>query len=193
MYLHNPIQIKKVHYATIEAKTIRRSTIENMTIQRTTINPRQYKELPKTQDNTKNYNQSQDNTKNYNQPKTIRTYTSKHPWAEKYNTKKELQSKHEPVQVNILERDPGTVVGSKESDMMIIHGWWTLIGNYCTGCFFTGTPPKVPSTEKLIQARLRVSRTIYVNVDSPNLLSPAWCKKRDDLKNTLCIGWRRYR
>ena len=37
-----------------------------------------------------------------------------------------------------------------------------------TGCFFTlGLPLKVQSTKKLIWARLRVSRTIYVNVDSP--------------------------
>ena len=33
-------------------------------------------------------------------------------------------------------------------------------------------PEKVPSTEKLIWARLGVSRTIYVNVDSPNLGFP---------------------
>ena len=36
------------------------------------------------------------------------------------------------------------------------------------GVFFTGTPLKVTSTEKLIYARLGVSRPIYVNVDSPN-------------------------
>ena len=37
--------------------------------------------------------------------------------------------------------------------------------------FYSTAPPplKVPSTKKLIQARLGVSRTIYVNVDSPNL------------------------
>ena len=54
-----------------------------------------------------------------------------------------------------------------------------------TGCFFTlGLPLKVPSTKKLIQARLGVSGTIYVNVDSPNLgfpyfnfLGEAQCKK----------------
>ena len=39
--------------------------------------------------------------------------------------------------------------------------------------FVTGTPPlKILSTKKLIQARLGVSRTIYVNVDSPNLGVP---------------------
>ena len=38
--------------------------------------------------------------------------------------------------------------------------------------FFTGTPPKVQSTKKLIKARLGVSRLIYVNVDSPNLGFP---------------------
>ena len=31
---------------------------------------------------------------------------------------------------------------------------------------------KVPSTKKLIKAKLGVSRTIYVNVDSPNLGFP---------------------
>ena len=42
-----------------------------------------------------------------------------------------------------------------------------------TGCFFfTGTPLTVPSTKKLIYARLGVSRPIYVNVDSPNLGFP---------------------
>ena len=34
------------------------------------------------------------------------------------------------------------------------------------GVFYTGPPPK--STKKLILARLGVSWTIYVNVDSPN-------------------------
>ena len=39
--------------------------------------------------------------------------------------------------------------------------------------FFSLVPPqKVLSTEKLIQARLGVSWTIYVNVDSPNLGFP---------------------
>ena len=39
--------------------------------------------------------------------------------------------------------------------------------------FFTlGLPLKVPSTKKLIWARLGVSRTIYANVDSPNLGFP---------------------
>ena len=50
--------------------------------------------------------------------------------------------------------------------------------------FFTlGLPLKVPSTKKLIWARLGVSRTIYVNVDSPdlgfpyfNFLGEAQCK-----------------
>ena len=36
----------------------------------------------------------------------------------------------------------------------------------------TGAPPKSKSTEKLIWARLGASRTIYVNVDSPNLGFP---------------------
>ena len=54
---------------------------------------------------------------------------------------------------------------------------WTLFPNsrfYLSYrvIFFTGTPLKVPSTEKLIQACLGVSRTIYVNVDSPNLGFP---------------------
>ena len=42
-----------------------------------------------------------------------------------------------------------------------------------TGCFFTlGLPLKVQSTKKLILARLGVSRTIYVAVESPNLGFP---------------------
>ena len=40
------------------------------------------------------------------------------------------------------------------------------------GDFFTGTPLKVPSTEKLIWTRLGVSWPIYANVDSPNLGFP---------------------
>ena len=38
--------------------------------------------------------------------------------------------------------------------------------------FSLGLPLKVPSTEKFFSARLCVSRTIYVNVDSPNLGFP---------------------
>ena len=42
-----------------------------------------------------------------------------------------------------------------------------------TGCFFPLVPPlKVPSTKKLIWARLGVSRPIYANVDSPNIGFP---------------------
>ena len=37
------------------------------------------------------------------------------------------------------------------------------------GVFSLVPPLKVPSTKKLILARLDVSRPIYVNVDSPNL------------------------
>ena len=58
------------------------------------------------------------------------------------------------------------------------------------GVFPLGLPLKVPSTEKLI---LGVSRTIYVNVDSPNLGSPcfnilgeAQCKK-----NTMYLPYPR--
>ena len=44
-------------------------------------------------------------------------------------------------------------------------------GHTCTGCFFSSLVPplKVQSTKKLIKARLGVSKTIYVNVDTPNL------------------------
>ena len=60
---------------------------------------------------------------------------------------------------------------------------WDWLGY--TRCFFTlGLPLKVHSTNKLILARLGVSRTIYVNVDSPNLgfpyfnfLGETQCKK----------------
>ena len=49
-----------------------------------------------------------------------------------------------------------------------------------TGWFFSLVPPlKFPSIEKLIYARLGVSRTIYVNVDSPNLGFPQRWKKRE--------------
>ena len=41
-----------------------------------------------------------------------------------------------------------------------------------TGFFSLVPPLKVPSTTKLIQARLGVSRPIYVDVDSPNLGFP---------------------
>ena len=40
------------------------------------------------------------------------------------------------------------------------------------GAFSLGLPLKFTSTEKLILAGLGVSRTIYVNVDSPNLCFP---------------------
>ena len=40
---------------------------------------------------------------------------------------------------------------------------------YLQGGFLTGLPLKVLSTKKLILARLSESRTIYVNVDTPNL------------------------
>ena len=40
------------------------------------------------------------------------------------------------------------------------------------GFFFTGPPSKMSKYRELILVRLGVSRTIYVNVDSPNLGSP---------------------
>ena len=57
--------------------------------------------------------------------------------------------------------------------------------NLDTGWFFSLVPPlKVQNTEKLVWARLGVSWTIYVNVDSPNLgfpylnfLGEAQCKQ----------------
>ena len=56
-------------------------------------------------------------------------------------------------------------------------GWRCFEGKVTqiyTGCFFSSLVPplKVPSTKKLILARLGVSRPIYVNVDSPNLGFP---------------------
>ena len=56
-----------------------------------------------------------------------------------------------------------------------------------TGCFLTlGLPLKYQSTEKVNQARLGVSRTIYVNVDSPNLGFPYLTfQGRPSVKNTL--------
>ena len=47
--------------------------------------------------------------------------------------------------------------------------------------FLTGPPLKVLSTNKFIWARLGVSRTIYVNVDSSNLGFP------NQLKKTPCM------
>ena len=56
------------------------------------------------------------------------------------------------------------------------------------GGFLTGPPLKVLSTKTLIKARLGVSGTIYVNVDSPNLAFPyfnffGWYQ----LKESPCI------
>ena len=64
------------------------------------------------------------------------------------------------------------------SNMLEFYVWGYKLKSYekhvtSTGCFFTlGLPLKVPSTNKLIYARLGVSRTTYVNVDSPNLGFP---------------------
>ena len=53
--------------------------------------------------------------------------------------------------------------------------------------FLTGTPPK--STNKLILARLGVSRPIYVNVDSPNQGFPYFnCLGGYHLKNIARIA-----
>ena len=52
---------------------------------------------------------------------------------------------------------------------------WSEIPEYkknVQGDFFAGAPKKVLNTEKLIWARLGVSRAIYVNVDSPYLSFP---------------------
>ena len=52
---------------------------------------------------------------------------------------------------------------------------WSEIPEYKKnkqGDFFAGAPKKVLNTEKLIWARLGVSRAIYVNVYSPNLGFP---------------------
>ena len=54
--------------------------------------------------------------------------------------------------------------------VMCIHIHATVHVCVCRGCFFTlGIPLKVVSTNKLIWARLGVTRMTYVNVDSPNL------------------------
>ena len=65
---------------------------------------------------------------------------------------------------------------------------------YCQKCrlyrvfFSLGLPSKVQSTEKFIKARLGVSRTIYVNVDSPNLGFPYFNFFRGGpVKKTPCI------
>ena len=62
-------------------------------------------------------------------------------------------------------------VGEEEGGLA--HLQWTPVADRSVSyrvIFFTGTPLK--STEKLIWARLGVSRPIYVNVDSPNLGFP---------------------
>ena len=64
-----------------------------------------------------------------------------------------------------------------------------------TGWFFyLALPQQVPSTEKLINARLGVSRTMYVNVDSPNIGFPyfnfvgeAQWKKSPCIKGVKCL------
>ena len=73
----------------------------------------------------------------------------------------------------------------EEQDIFVVHKELCLtpIGDQeITVCsFLLWYPRKVPSTNKLIQARLGVSRMIYVNVDSPNLgFQYQWEK-------TLCI------
>ena len=54
--------------------------------------------------------------------------------------------------------------------MRYFHLFWTM-SSFSTYrvVFLTGPPLKVLSTKQLILARLGVSRTIYVNVDTPNL------------------------
>ena len=66
-------------------------------------------------------------------------------------------------------------------------------GDQNTGWFFSLVRPlKVLSTEKLILARLGVSRPIYVNVDSPNLSFPYFNLLGGyQWKNTLYIYVRR--
>ena len=51
--------------------------------------------------------------------------------------------------------------------------FFKALNTHLQGVFFSlGLPLKCLSTEKLIWARLGVSRTTYVNVDSPNLGFP---------------------
>ena len=67
-------------------------------------------------------------------------------------------------------RDLNKKFGEKKKKTKITDTRW----------FFSLVPPlKFPSIEKLIYARLGVSRTIYVNVDSPNLGFPQRWKKRE--------------
>ena len=57
----------------------------------------------------------------------------------------------------------------------------------CYRVFFSslGLPLKVPSTERLIQARLGVSGMMDVNVDSPNLGFPYFLGEAQLEKKTL--------
>ena len=70
---------------------------------------------------------------------------------------------------NLTSPLPHLLPGSnKEKERSGCKHWSTY-----TGWFFSLVPPlKIKSTKKFIQARLGVSRTIYVNVDSPNLGFP---------------------
>ena len=74
--------------------------------------------------------------------------------------------------------DKFSQVNSLLSHSFCIHG---ILAALCvqkgvclpdTGCFSLGLPLKVLNTNKLIEAKLDVSRMIYVNVDSPNLDFP---------------------
>ena len=67
--------------------------------------------------------------------------------------------------------------------------WVFLKSSHIQGVFSSSLVPplKVPSTKKLIQARLGVSRTIYVNVDTRNL-KPKNIKKTQNGQKSLFEG-----
>ena len=66
----------------------------------------------------------------------------------------------------------GKVVSICHPNLMVVFNMNIAITILIQGVFLTGTPLKVPSTKKLILARLGVSGPIYVDVDSPNLGFP---------------------
>ena len=72
--------------------------------------------------------------------------------------------------LSLCERLPGPATCFCPSSYPIIGPIYTWTDIHIQGGFLTAPPPlKVLSTKKLILARLGVSRTIYGNVDSPNL------------------------
>ena len=77
-----------------------------------------------------------------------------------------VETSRRKYQTDIKYKPPLNLALSLRMSALIIHSNTSIQGG-----FFAGPPPK--STEKLIKARLGLTnRTIYINVDSPNLDFP---------------------